>query len=86
MGLSLYVMMGLLAVWLYLRAQTKRLERGMELRKAEEENTAKSLFLATMSHEIRTPMNGVLGMTQLLMDTGPGPYPDALCPHHQAFS
>lgn len=33
-------------------------------------NQAKSQFLATMSHEIRTPMNAVLGMTELLMDTG----------------
>ena len=31
---------------------------------------AKSEFLANMSHEIRTPMNGVLGMVNLLMDTG----------------
>ena len=31
---------------------------------------AKSAFLANMSHEIRTPMNGVLGMMELLRDTG----------------
>ncbi|MFO0627693.1 MAG: ATP-binding protein [Polyangiales bacterium] len=31
---------------------------------------ARSAFLATMSHEIRTPMNGVLGMAQLLEDSG----------------
>ncbi len=66
---SLYLMVAVVAVWLYLRAQTRRLERVMELRKMEEANTAKSLFLATMSHEIRTPMNGVLGMTQLLLET-----------------
>jgi len=46
----------------------------IEQRKAREQaeaaNQAKSAFLATTSHEIRTPMNGVLGMLQLLEDTG----------------
>jgi signal transduction histidine kinase/CheY-like chemotaxis protein len=37
---------------------------------AEEANRAKSQFLANMSHEIRTPMNGVLGMTELLLESG----------------
>jgi PAS domain S-box-containing protein len=37
---------------------------------AEAANRAKSEFLANMSHEIRTPMNGVIGMTELLLDTG----------------
>jgi signal transduction histidine kinase/ActR/RegA family two-component response regulator/HPt (histidine-containing phosphotransfer) domain-containing protein len=31
---------------------------------------AKSEFLANMSHEIRTPINGVMGMTDLLLETG----------------
>ncbi len=39
--------------------------------KAEQANSAKSLFLASVSHEIRTPMNGVLGMIQLLQRTQP---------------
>jgi PAS domain S-box-containing protein len=30
----------------------------------------KSEFLATMSHEIRTPMNAIIGMTDLLLETG----------------
>ena len=37
---------------------------------AERSNRAKSDFLANMSHEIRTPMNGVIGMAELLADTG----------------
>ena len=37
---------------------------------AEKANHAKSIFLANMSHEIRTPMNGVIGMSNLLLDSG----------------
>ncbi len=37
---------------------------------AEAANDAKSAFLATMSHEIRTPMSGVLGMADLLLESG----------------
>ncbi|WP_161781635.1 PAS domain S-box protein [Desulfohalovibrio reitneri] len=37
---------------------------------AEEASQTKSLFLANMSHEVRTPLHGILGMLQLLEDTG----------------
>ncbi len=37
---------------------------------ALEASRLKSEFLANMSHEIRTPLNGIIGMTELMYDTG----------------
>ncbi len=49
-------------------------QQNLELAETRDEALAaarsKSSFLATMSHEIRTPLNGVIGMTDLLLDTG----------------
>ncbi|GHV91279.1 hypothetical protein AGMMS50268_17820 [Spirochaetia bacterium] len=41
--------------------------------RADEENQAKSSFLARMSHEIRTPMNAIIGMGELALQAEPSP-------------
>ena len=55
----------------YARAlEATNLELHQALADAQAAGEAKSAFLATMSHEIRTPLNGVIGMLELLSDSG----------------
>jgi PAS domain S-box-containing protein len=55
-------------------AEQQRIEAEAALRlalsQAEMANVAKSQFLSVMSHEIRTPLNGVIGMADMLAQTG----------------
>jgi PAS domain S-box-containing protein len=50
----------------------KKMEEELRYAKeiAEKSLRSKDLFVANMSHEIRTPMNAIIGMSQLLKDSG----------------
>jgi two-component system sensor histidine kinase RpfC len=61
------LLLGLVAVPLYLSSLLHALVRATEAAKAASE--AKSRFLANMSHEFRTPLNGIVGMAELLATT-----------------
>lgn len=54
------------------RDKLQKAYRAMEemANKAKAANNAKSEFLANMSHEIRTPLNGIIGMSNMLADSG----------------
>lgn len=59
-------------LWLENATERRRSEESLRNDVAHLERTtrAKSDFVATVSHEIRTPMNAVLGMTDILLESG----------------
>jgi signal transduction histidine kinase/CheY-like chemotaxis protein len=65
---SLFFSLGIASRINLLKSQSFQLQKEVET--AHFASEFKSRFLATMSHEIRTPMNGIIGMLQLLKDTG----------------
>src|SRR5690606_10024034 len=67
LALGLGLLVGLVAVPLYLSGLLRALTRATE--EARRANEAKSRFLANMSHEFRTPLNGLVGMSELLATT-----------------
>src|SRR4249919_1520597 len=66
-SLGVGLLVGLVAVPLYLSGLLRALTRATEA--ARKANEAKSRFLANMSHEFRTPLNGLAGMSELLATT-----------------
>jgi two-component system sensor histidine kinase RpfC len=66
-GLGVGLMVGMLAVSLYVLTLVRRMFDA--LARAEAANLAKRRFISMVSHEMRTPLNAIIGMADLLRDT-----------------
>jgi two-component system, sensor histidine kinase RpfC len=66
-GLSIGLMVGLIALSLYVRKLVTQLFDAIA--RAEAANQAKRRFISVVSHEMRTPLNAIVGMADLLRDT-----------------
>jgi two-component system sensor histidine kinase RpfC len=66
--LGIGLLIGMVVLSLYVGRLVTRLFDS--LRRAEAANQAKRKFVSTVSHEMRTPLNAIIGMNDLLRDTG----------------
>ncbi|MDX1375699.1 MAG: ATP-binding protein [Burkholderiales bacterium] len=66
-GLGIGLMVGLVALGLYVRSLVTKLFSAIA--RAEIANEAKRRFISVVSHEMRTPLNAIIGMSDLLRDT-----------------
>jgi two-component system sensor histidine kinase RpfC len=66
-GLGYGLLVGLLALSLYVLSLVRKLFDALE--RAEAANQAKRRFISVVSHEMRTPLHAILGMADLLRDT-----------------
>ena len=66
-GLGIGLLIGMLAVSLYVLSLVRRMFDA--LARAEAANLAKRRFISVVSHEMRTPLNAIIGMADLLRDT-----------------